>query len=143
MRFVRFGILALVLVGCGAAADGDDTTPSTQNPPTTNAGSVPERVKPVNAQPPNWFSNEDAAPKELIAAIATEIDAQYLGSMQVDWNNSGIGCTDGTTLQVITPGYLILFEHPDGLIRVHTDMRANWKVCDLARPLEGIPTVTS
>ena len=40
---------------------------------------------------PDWFRDDDAAPSDLVDVIAKVLDAGYLGSMTVDWNNSGLG----------------------------------------------------
>lgn len=145
--------LALTIAACGNPAADDATTTSSQTdstiPVTTEqvtTTTTRQPPKPVDGEVgsiPDWFQNEDAAPVELIEVITVDLDADYLGSMQIDWNNSGLGCTDGVTLTVITPGYVIFFEDADGLIRVHAGENGRWLVCDLARPLEGIPVVTS
>lgn len=146
-RSIALLSLCLGLAACGAAEESDTTTTSTTTPAeeTTTTMEPPPRAPNVDLGAlPDWFQDEDAAPEELIEVIGDELDADYVGSMAVDWRTAGIGCSDGgAELQVITPGYVIFYEDPDGLVRVHTAENGRWKVCDLARPFDGIPTVTS
>ena len=93
---------------------------------------------------PDWFQDEDAAPAGLVDVIATELDGIYAGSMRVNWPTGGLGCqTSGAELQVITPGYVILYEGPDSLIRVHAGENGRWIVCGLGEPLRGTPVLNS
>jgi hypothetical protein len=93
---------------------------------------------------PEWFQNEDAAPENLVDVIGTELDADYIGSMAVDWNSGGIGCSSGgDDLQVITPGYVIFFEKGGDLLRIHTAENGRWLECDFARALDGLPVLSS
>ncbi len=152
MRFVMIGAVLALLTACGGA----DTSATTSTPPTTtttideDAGSTGS-VEPPPTAPnvdlgtlPEWFVDEDAAPDDLIEVIGSELNAGYIGSMAVEWPTGGLGCSDGGyDLQVITPGFVIFYEGADGLIRVHASESGNWKECDLGRPLQGVPTVTS
>lgn len=87
---------------------------------------------------PAWFEDDSTAPTWLTDELEHQFDASLVGSMSVDWNNSGIGCSDGITLQVITPGWVILFEASDEIIRVHTEGDLRWIECSVDRPLDGV-----
>jgi hypothetical protein len=91
------------------------------------------------AQIPDWFIDEDAAPAGLIAAVTAKLGAGYIGSMQIDWNDSGLGCAgpDQMTLQVITPGYVIFLDRDGSLLRVDASSTGNWVECDPLRALDG------
>lgn len=106
----------------------------------------PPRAPSANlSELPEWFQNEDAAPAALVAVIADDLGAEYLGSMAMIWPNGGIGCSSGgIELQVVTPGHVIFFQEGAGsLIRVHSADTGRWVECDLARELEGIPVLNS
>lgn len=153
MRFVMMGAVLALLTACGGA----DTSATTSTPPTTTTTATDEdagntgSVEPPPTAPnvdlaalPEWFVDEDAAPDDLIEVIGSELNAGYVGSMAVEWPTGGLGCSDGGyDLQAVTPGFVIFYEGIDGLIRVHASESGNWKECDLGRPLEGVPTVTS
>lgn len=152
MRIAATGFLALVMVACGA---GDPTETTQDDSTTTTTVSDDESTSTAMEPPPrapdfdlsgfpDWFQNEDAAPESLVSVIGEELDAEYVGSMAVQWPTGGLGCgSGGNELQVITPGFVIFFEAGDNLIRVHTSETGLWKQCELGRPLDGTPVLTS
>ena len=155
MRFLAIvGLIALAVVACGDGdGDGTGTTQSDSIATTTTepGGETSTSVEPPPRAPdidlseiPEWFQNEDAAPESLVTVIGAELDAEYLGSMPVQWPTGGLGCgSGGNELQVVTPGYVIFFDSGDRLVRVHTSETGLWKECDLGRPLDGNPVLTS
>lgn len=146
------GLLVLAVVACGEG-DATETTQSDAISTTTTipGGETSTTVKPPPRAPdidltdlPDWFQDEDAAPESLVAVIGEELDAEYVGSMAVQWPTSGLGCGSGENeLQVVTPGYVIFYDTGDGLARVHASETGQWKECDLGRPLDGTPVLTS
>lgn len=144
-------LLVLALVACGEG-DSTETTPSDANSTTTeNSGETSTTVKPPPRAPdidlagiPEWFQNEDAAPEDLVAVIAEELEAEYVGSMAVQWPTGGLGCGSGENeLQVVTPGFVIFYDTGGSPIRVHASESGQWKECDLGRPLDGTPVLNS
>lgn len=145
-------LLVLALVACGQG----DTTETTQSDATSTTttepgGETSTTVKPPPRAPdidlagvPDWFQDEDAAPESLVAVIGEELDADYVGSMAVQWPTGGLGCGSGQNeLQVITPGFVILYDTGESLTRVHASETGQWKECDLGRPLDGTPVLNS
>ncbi|MGF1616342.1 MAG: hypothetical protein ACFCU2_00835 [Acidimicrobiia bacterium] len=145
-------LCALALVACGEG-DATETTQSDAISTTTTelSGEPSTSVEPPPRAPdidlnefPEWFQVEDAAPASLVQVIGDELGADYIGSMAVQWPTGGLGCgSGGNELQVITPGHVIFFDSGDGLIRVHSSDSGLWKECDLGRPLDGTPVLTS
>ena len=145
-------LLVLAAVACG---EGDATDATLSDPISTTStelsGETSTTVEPPPQAPdvdlsevPDWFQNEDAAPESLILVIGEELDAKYVGSMAVQWPTGGLGCgSGGNELQVVTPGHVIFFDSGDRLIRVHTSDTGLWKECELGRPLDGTPVLTS
>ncbi|CAN5874971.1 hypothetical protein BH23ACT4_BH23ACT4_08060 [soil metagenome] len=153
MRFLAISaLLALALASCG---DGDTTesTNSDNISTTTNesSGETSTTVQPPPRAPdidlsefPDWFQNEDAASEGLVQVIGDELNAEYVGSMAVQWPTGGLGCgSGGNELQVVTPGHVIFFDAGDRLVRVHSSDTGLWKECELGRPLDGTPVLTS
>lgn len=144
-------LLVLAVVACGEGDATDltqiDATSSTveQSGETSTTMESPPRAPDLDLGAlPDWFQNEDAAPESLIEVIGDELDAEYLGSMAVQWPTGALGCSSGgNELQVITPGHVIFFDSGDALIRVHSSESGLWKECPLGRPLEGTPVLTS
>ncbi|MEX0795202.1 MAG: hypothetical protein WEB67_13215 [Acidimicrobiia bacterium] len=145
-------LLMLAIVACGEG-DATDTTQSNAISTTTTeqSGETSTTMEPPPRAPdidlsefPDWFQNEDAAPESLVRVIGDELDAEYVGSMAVQWPTGGLGCGSGENeLQVVTPGYVIFFDAGDRLIRVHSSDTGLWKECELGRPLDGTPVLTS
>lgn len=145
-------LLVLAIVACGEG-DATETTQAGDTSTTTTEpdGETSTTVKPPPRAPdidlsafPGWFQNEDAAPESLVRVIGDEVEAEYVGSMAVQWPTGGLGCSSGgNELQVVTPGYVIFFDSGDRLVRVHSSDTGLWKECDLGRPLEGTPVLTS
>lgn len=145
-------LLVLAVVACGEG----DATETTQPDATSTTSTEPsaETSTTVNPPPrapdldlagiPDWFQNEDAAPDSLVRVIGEELGAEYVGSMAVQWPTGGLGCgSGGNELQVVTPGHVIFFDSGDRLIRVHSSDSGLWKECELGRPLDGTPVLTS
>ena len=143
------GLIALAITACGDAGTTEttepDTTTTTEDAETTSTLEPPPRAPEVDlSEPPDWFQKEDVAPEGLVAVIGEELDAEYLGSMAVQWPTGGLGCGSGENeLQVVTPGFVIFYEDSGRLVRVHASETGQWKECDLGRPLEGTPVLTS
>lgn len=144
------GLLVLALAACGEG-DATETTQSNTTTTTEQTGETsttvetPPRAPDIDlAEFPDWFQNEDAAPESLVMVIGAELDADYVGSMAVLWPTGGLGCGSGENeLQVVTPGHVIFFDSGDRLIRVHSSDTGLWKECELGRPLDGTPVLTS
>jgi len=143
------GMIALAIAACG---DGEttettesDTTTTTEHGETTSTVELPPRPPDVDlSQLPDWFQNEDTAPESLVAVISDELDAEYVGSMSVQWPTGGLGCSSGENeLQVVTPGFVIFYENTEGFLRIHASETGQWKECELGRPLDGTPVLTS
>ncbi len=153
MRFLAIsGLLALVLVACGGGDATERPQPDAISTPTTDpGGETSTTVKPPPRAPdidlsgfPEWFQNEDAAPESLVRVIGEGLDAEYVGSMAVQWPTGGLGCgSGGNELQVVTPGYVIFFDSGDRLVRVHSADSGLWKECELGHPFNGTPVLTS
>lgn len=145
------GLLVLAIVACGEGDATDTTPPDAATTTTEQSGETSTTVEPPPRAPdidlsefPVWFQNEDAAPASLVAVIGDELDAEYVGSMAVQWPTGGLGCgSGGNELQVVTPGHVIFFDGGDRLIRVHSSDTGLWKECELGRPLDGTPVLTS
>lgn len=145
-------LLVLAIVACGEG-DRTETTQSDATSTTTTeaGGEMSTTVKPPPRAPdinltgfPEWFQDEDAAPENLAAVIAENLDAEYVGSMAVHWPTGGLGCGSGENeLQVVTPGFVIFYDTGESLIRVHASESGQWKECDLGRPLDGTPVFNS
>jgi hypothetical protein len=150
MRFLAItGLIALAITACG---DGETTeTTASEATTTTESGETTSTVEPPPRAPdtdlseiPDWFQNEDAAPESLVAVIGDELDAEYVGSMAVQWPTAGLGCgSGGNELQVVTPGFVIFYDNEGTLLRVHASETGQWKECELGRPLDGTPVLTS
>jgi hypothetical protein len=147
--FAIAGLIALAIAACG---DGETTeTTESDATPTSEAGDTTSTLEPPPRAPdidlsafPDWFQNEDAAPESLVAVIGDELDAEYVGSMAVQWPTGGLGCgSGGNELQVVTPGFVIFYDSDGSLRRVHASETGQWKECELGRPLEGTPVLTS
>lgn len=143
------GLLALAITACGDGGTTEttesDTTVSTADAVTTSTVEPPPRAPDIDlSQLPDWFQDEDVAPESLVAVIGDELEAEYVGSMAVQWPTGGLGCgSGGNELQVVTPGFVIFYEANESLIRVHASETGQWKECDLGWPLEGTPVLTS
>lgn len=145
-------LLVLAAVACGEGnatdttqSDAISTTTTEQSGETSTTVEPPPRAPDIDlSEIPDWFQNEDAAPQGVVLAIGEELDAEYVGSMAVQWPTGGLGCgSGGNELQVVTPGHVIFFDSGDRLIRVHTSDAGLWKECGLGRPLDGTPILTS
>lgn len=153
MRFLTISsLLVLMVVACGEGdstettrSDATSTTTTGQGGETSTTMEPPARAPDIDlSEVPDWFQDEDAAPESLVQIIVDELQAKYVGSMAVQWPTGGLGCgSGGNELQVVTPGYVIFFDSGDTLIRVHTSESGLWKECDLGRPLDGTPVLTS
>jgi hypothetical protein len=143
------GFIALAVTACGDGGTTEstesDTTTTTERGETSSTVEAPPRAPDIDlSELPDWFQNEDAAPESLAAVIGDELDAEYVGSMAVQWPTGGLGCgSGGNELQVVTPGFVIFYENSESLVRVHASETGQWKECDLGRPLEGTPVLTS
>jgi hypothetical protein len=144
------GMIASLIAACGDGG-ATETTESDASTTTAETGDSTATMEPPPSGPdidlselPDWFENEDAAPEALVMVISAELDAEYVGSMAVQWPTGGLGCGSGENeLQVVTPGYVIFFARGGSLIRVHSSENGQWKECELGRPLEGTPVLTS
>jgi hypothetical protein len=145
------GLIVLAVVACG---EGDTTDMTQSDATSTTTGQSEETSTTVEPPPrapdidlsefPDWFQNEDAAPESLVQVIGDELNAEYVGSMAVQWPTGGLGCGSGEyELQVVTPGHVIFFDSGDRLIRVHSSDTGLWKECELGLPLDGTPVLTS
>jgi hypothetical protein len=145
------GLLVLAVVACGEGDATDTTQAGATSTTAEQSGDTNTTMEPPPRAPdldlsalPDWFQNEDAAPESLIQVIGAELEAEYLGSMAVQWPTGALGCgSGGNELQVITPGHVIFFDSGDALIRVHSSETGLWKECPLGRPLDGTPVLTS
>ncbi len=145
--------IALLIAACGSGSAAETTTAPEATSSTTLASSNESTTTLAGPPPapstdlgglPDWFQNEDAAPTGLINVISEELGAAYVGSMPVEWPTGALGCeSGGSDLQVVTPGYVLFFQSEDSLHRVHAAENGRWIECDLARPLEGTPVLTS
>ena len=142
MRFRTVAATALIIALAACSAGDSAVTSSGGATTTTQPGST--TTQSTGTELPEWFQNENAAPQSLVDVIGTELDADYVGSMAVDWNSGAIGCSSGgDDLQVITPGYVIFFEEGGKLLRIHAAENGRWLECDFARALDGLPVLTS
>lgn len=141
-RTASIGAVTLVVAAC--AGSGAETTTTSTLATLTTLAPPPSPPQVDLTALPDWFVDEDAAPADLVSAIGEELGADYMGSMAVEWPTGGLGCsTGGNDLQVITPGYVIFYRVDEDLVRIHASESGNWKPCELSRPLEGIPVLTS
>ena len=146
-----FSLFLLVVTACGTeASPGTDSSE-----PTTTTGLGPRTTTSRvgggdSATVPEWFVDEGALPtsleEQIRAALAERTGAEpsavaLVGSMSVQWPNSGLGCDSPgeMSMQVITPGYLAYFEVSGSTYRVHTDLDSTIRICDLPDPTEPPP----
>lgn len=151
MRWASFGLVLLVLTACGSEANpGADSSE-----PTTTTGLSPHTTTSRvgggdSATVPEWFVDEGALPTSLEENIRTALAERtgaepsavaLVGSMSVQWPNSGLGCASQgeMSMQVITDGYLAYFEVSGSTYRVHTDLDSTFRICELPDLTEPPP----
>jgi hypothetical protein len=131
-------MVLLLLVACGTAPDA--STPTSEPTPTPSPAPSPTDAAP-SAAPPSATPDEpetdddseantmppeiaEAARAALADHLGREPDALTLtNSEDRAWSDSALGCPspEGIYLQVITPGYLLVFEDDAGATyAIHT-----------------------
>jgi ABC-type glycerol-3-phosphate transport system substrate-binding protein len=128
----------LVLAACGEPADqGGDTTQPAEPTTTTQPAEVT-----TTADTEQLEQVAIRARSELAAELETAEGNLKLVSVQpVTWRDASVGCPepDQGYAQVLTEGYLVIFEYDGEQYEVHQAVDADPMVCFLPAPDGFIP----
>lgn len=160
MRKLAFALLLLTLTtltACGAAAPptGNDSTGAASAPPA--ASDAPAASASAASEPAASSAAESPAPITLVGSPAGDAAApearatamlsaqinksadtlKLVNKQQIEWSDGSLGCPDPATMymQVITPGYKLIYNDGTRDYEVHTDnsgKRAVW--CENGKP---------
>jgi hypothetical protein len=123
MSRLKIFTVCLMILALGAACapiPAEDVADVLEPGSTENSDSV-EKIPPTEVDAPDFA-------QELMAALAKELkvdvsEITLVSSEKMEWRDScmGVERKGMMCLEVITPGYLIVFETPMGIYEAHTN----------------------
>lgn len=132
-KLVSVALIAVVCAAC--AGEGTDETTTTVPESTSTTGSQPGRLTTTTTRGEGIAVPQSVVEAALgVAVDDTGLDAADLTAVraqQVVWSDSSLGCPeDGKAyLQVLTDGYLVVFDGPDGSYQYHSGMDLEFFRC--------------
>ena len=95
-------------------------------------------VQPAPGNPDTQLKMEELAREDLANRLEIALDEIVTVSIEfVEWSDGSLGCAERGMMyiQVLTPGYLVLFEADGEQFEYHTDTNNNVVLCEDGRPV--------
>jgi len=136
-------VLVAALAGACTGSTGSPSSPASSAGPTSPSpdapSSEPAETEPVTGEvPPAVLA---AAQAELAAIIGADAaaGAVVVSAEAVEWPDSSLGCPqpDMMYLQVITPGYQVVFEVDGKQYDMRATKAGGVMVCEPGKPVGG------
>ncbi len=116
--------------GAGSGAGAGAGAATTTGTPIASPGGITTPSAGATGGSMTQDQITEAAKQDLAARLAvSQASINVKSSAATQWRDSGLGCSKGVVLEVITPGYLITLTVNNADYEYHTDMKGKLVLC--------------